>query len=162
MRFLDFVIFNLSRKNHFDCFGRIEFGQLNIFQVLKTSEVRKILCRKGKTDCIKLFSITVGEAVTVFRQFCPCRSCKNKKVFLATHAITSSFFGVQLYNKSPAGGRALIKRFHSIRRIYSACGYRITHNLALQQAVTEPVHCFNATIAGQRRYPLTLLYHRII
>ena len=27
--------------------------------------------------------------------------------------------------------------------------------------MTEPVRCFNATIAGQRRYPLTLLYHRI-
>jgi len=29
--------------------------------------------------------------------------------------------------------------------IYSACGYRWTHGLALQQADAEPVYCFNAT-----------------
>ena len=62
-----------------------------------------------------------------------------------------------LQNKSLAKDKTLIKRFHSIQRIYSACGYRITHNLAPQQAVTEPARCFNATIAGQRRYPLLLL-----
>ena len=53
-------------RDHLDCFGRVEFWQLNIFQVLKTSEVRKILYRKGKTDFIELFSIAVGEAITVF------------------------------------------------------------------------------------------------
>ena len=62
-----------------------------------------------------------------------------------------------LQNKSLAKDKTLVKRFHSIQRIYSACGYRITHNLALQRAVTEPVRYFNATIAGQRHYPLLLL-----
>ena len=42
-------------------------------------------------------------------------------------------------------GKAPIKRFLSIHRIYSACGYRSTHGLAPQSADTEPVHCFIAT-----------------
>ena len=29
--------------------------------------------------------------------------------------------------------------------IYSACGFRLTHGLAPQQADAEPVHCFNTT-----------------
>ena len=52
-------------------------------------------------------------------------------------------------------------RFHSIYKIYSACGFRITHDLAPQSAETEPVNCFNTTIAGHRRYPLKSLYHKI-
>ena len=42
-------------------------------------------------------------------------------------------------------GKAPIKRFLSIHRIYSACGSRSTHGLAPQSADTEPVHCFIAT-----------------
>ena len=58
-------------------------------------------------------------------------------------------------------GKAPIKRFLSIHGIYSACGFRITHGLAPQSAETEPVNCFNTAIAGHRRYPLRLLYHKI-
>ena len=35
--------------------------------------------------------------------------------------------------------------FVRFRWIYSACGFRLTHGLAPQQADTEPVHCFIAT-----------------
>lgn len=55
----------------------------------------------------------------------------------------------------------LTKRFSSIPRIYSVCGFRITHGLAPQSAETEPVNCFNTAIAGHRRYPLRSLYHKI-
>ena len=47
------------------------------------------------------------------------------------------------------------------QKIYSACGYRTTHGLALQSIETEPVNCFITTIAGHRRYPLKLLYTKI-
>ena len=41
-------------------------------------------------------------------------------------------------------GKAPIKRFLSIHRIYSACGFRSTHGRAPQSADTEPVYCFIA------------------
>ena len=42
--------------------------------------------------------------------------------------------------------------------IYSACGSRLTHGLAPQQADAEPVHCFIATDSWSCRYPLWILY----
>ena len=35
--------------------------------------------------------------------------------------------------------------FVRFERIYSACGYRLTHGLAPQQADAEPIYCFNVT-----------------
>ena len=34
--------------------------------------------------------------------------------------------------------------FSSVPAAYSACGIRITHGLAPQSTVTDPVHCFTA------------------
>ena len=84
------------------------------------------------------------------------RTPMHGKITAIRHNGTGCFAGPVSYTHL----KALTKRFRSIQKIYSACGYRITHGLAPQSTETEPVNCFITAIAGHRRYHLKSLYYK--
>ena len=109
--------------------------------IVKSSKVREVLWRKRQLDLVQLALIAVGKDIVILGQLLPDFCCPVQNILLFVLHI---FTFPQKTGALPKG-KAPIKRFLSIHRIYSACGSRSTHGLAPQSADTEPVHCFIAT-----------------